>query len=136
MALNTGSASRRQHASMSACSCSSEPNNFTLPLISSNKALGGSMLTKEVNCSACRQSLCSTAGSLCANSGNTAAYHSCLERGRAFACALGGGGSTDTGSAVSGRLAAAANKSAVRDFAERNFKDHPDPRGRAGRLVL
>ncbi len=28
---------------------SSEPNSFKLPLISNNKALGGSMLTKEVN---------------------------------------------------------------------------------------
>src|SRR5271154_1319747 len=99
VALRTGSDSRRQHASMSACSCSNEPNNLTLPLISSNKALGGSMLTKEVNCSACRQSLCSTAGSLCANSGNTAAYHSCLERGRTLDCALGGGGA-DKGGAV------------------------------------
>ena len=99
VALRAGSASRRQHASMSACSRCREPNNFTLPLISSNNALGGSMLTKEVNDCACIQSFCSAtaSGSVCAMSGNTAAYHSCfadvgvgVRRGRARAAAAPG----------------------------------------------
>ncbi len=75
---------------MSACSRGSEPNNFTLPLISSSKALGGSMLTKEVNVCACRQSCCSkTAEDSRAISGKTAAYQSCRGSAAGCACAVG-----------------------------------------------
>src|ERR1700683_2811644 len=124
---------------MSACSCGSEPNNFTLPLISSNKALGGSMLTKEVKVCACRQSFRSGAAkdSSCAIAGNTAAYHSCFGRCRLRAGGADAGGARTTGEETGERRGrASANKSAVRDFAERNFTGHQDPPGRAGRPAL
>src|SRR6202040_2694071 len=92
VALWAGSSSRRQQASMSACKRSRGPNSFRLPLISSNKALGSSMLTNEVNRCACRQRRCSTAEecSTLTSSGNTAAYQSCFERTRPAVCGVGG----------------------------------------------
>jgi hypothetical protein len=42
----------------------------------------------------------------------------------------------DTGAGGLGRRSVAANKSAVRDFAERNFKGHQDLLGLVGRLAL
>jgi len=77
---------------MPACKRSRGPNSRKLPLISNNSALGGSMLTNEVNRCAYKQRRCSTAAacSMPANSGNTTAYHSCRERTWPAACGVGG----------------------------------------------
>jgi hypothetical protein len=116
--------------------------------------LGGSMLTKEVNVCACRQSCCSKAEDSRTISGNTAAYQSCLGEGWLRVCGatvrrspdMGAGDATGmdageasgrhTGERFSAGRYSAANKSAVRDFAERNFTGHQDLPGRADRLAL
>jgi len=142
VALWTGSWSRRQQASIAACKRTTGPNSCKLPLISSSRALGGSILTNEVNRCACRQrrripaSPCSSA-----NCGNIAAYHSCFERVQPAVCGVGGSAPAFQG--VTGARSGAggvsfANRSAVCDAAL-DFKDHRtgylDPPDRVGRLA-
>src|SRR6202041_198264 len=96
--------------------CKRGPNSFRLPLISSMSALGGSMLTNEVNCCACMHRRCSKAAECSlTNCGNTAAYQNCFERGRPAGCSgVGTPGCHDPAGAGD---AFSANKSAVRDAA-------------------
>ncbi len=86
VALRARSFSRLQAASMPACNISSEPNSFTLPLISSNKALGSSMLTNEVNVLRVHAEALQRSGrrSASVSSGNTTAYHKCFETRSAY----------------------------------------------------
>ena len=74
--------------------------------------------------------------------GNTAAYQSCFERGLLAGCGVGGTPPAfhDLGEACAavsaGDASVSENKSAVRDFAVRDFMRGQDRQGRVGHLAL
>ena len=92
------------------------PNSFKLPLISSSNAFGGSMLTNEVNCCACKQRRCRRRRRAAPIPGNTTAYHSCFESQAAGALYSGriAPGPRSGSAPVADAGASSAKRSAVR----------------------